>query len=215
MRLVVMIKFFKIINTKHIFIWSVVSVLFFTCLYAMCYDEEFTTWIETYYKPPTNKIMYMTDLFDNISVNNGNDKVVHKQQFVDIPIFKENDIVYILHKHDSRSSSSDAEKLRRDIYDLTYSVSKGDSKGLLRHEFVNIPLNMKYIGDYVSPNAQKLNYTLIAQNKKYKFGILDRLYFSTITQATVGYGDVVPASKRVRVLAGLQAFSTLVILSLQ
>ena len=41
---------------------------------------------------------------------------------------------------------------------------------------------------------------------------LRRLYFSIITQTTIGYGDVVPNSEKTRFIAGLQAFSTLLLI---
>ena len=40
----------------------------------------------------------------------------------------------------------------------------------------------------------------------------DRLYYSVITQTTLGTGDIFPASRKVRILAMLQAMSTIFIL---
>ena len=40
---------------------------------------------------------------------------------------------------------------------------------------------------------------------------LEKLWFSTVTQSTVGYGDIYPKTMKTRLLAGIQIFSTLAI----
>lgn len=44
-----------------------------------------------------------------------------------------------------------------------------------------------------------------------KSSYFDKLYLSIITQATIGFGDVTPASKMAKTLVMLQALSTIVV----
>ncbi len=224
-----MFIFAKVEQKFRILIMTFVSIVVFTIIYWFCDNEEFITWIGSYYQSPTESIMYLTDLFNKLhkgepergdmkkekKVINGKHSITRKT-FVDIPIYKDHDdkVIYILPEHNERTMTDKAITMRKNIFDLLNNSSNDDKGFMSRSIFVGLPLNMKYIGNYVSPYKQKLNYTNIAANKNYKFSLLDRLYFSTITQATIGFGDVVPASKRVRVLATLQALSTLLIVAL-
>ena len=200
-------------------IWLILlSIAVFTTIYAFCDDEELITWIGGYYKAPTVRLIYLTDLFRKSAVSvkgvKNDWKMMPRDVFTDLPIFKDDKgEVYILREHDARTITEDAKRLREDVFDIL--DDKGDNKrGVIPQSvFVDIPLNMSMIGKYVSPDEKKLNYTEIAADKSYKFSLLDRLYFSTITQTTIGFGDVVPASRRVRMLAMLQAFCTLLIVA--
>lgn len=194
-----------------------------------CNDEEFITWIGSYYQAPSMRIAYLNDIYDRLKIGKNGDKemgkkvagMLSRKDFMGLPIFKESgtggmkggDIIYILREHDVRTRSQEAVQLRSDLFDIL--DNKGDQiMGYIpRNVFISIPVNMKYIGKYVSPSSEKINYTEIAANKNYKFGFIDRLYFSVITQSTVGFGDVVPASRRVRIIATLQALSTLLIVA--
>ena len=198
---------------------TAISMLVFAAIYSFCDDEEFITWIGSYYQAPTVRIMYLTDLFNKFVEKKDGVGMVSRKTFVGLPIFKDNkDIIYVLPQHDVRTRTRDAIKLREDIFDIMDNregEGKDNLRGFIkRSTFIGMPLNMRFIGQYTSPSAGKLNYTKIAEDKNYKFGVLDRLYFSVITQSTIGFGDVVPASRRVRLLAALQAVSTLVIVAL-
>lgn len=228
-----MISFLSILKKDkrvRLVFMTLLSIVIFTLIYLYCNDEEFITWIGSYYQAPTERIAYLNDLFDRMKVGKKGDRdggvkvagMMSKKAFMDLPIFKETgkrgkfgvgDIIYILREHDVRTKSQSAVELRSNIFDVL--DNKGDNMmGYIpRDVFISLPVNMKYIGKYVSPDAGKINYTEIAANKNYKFGFIDRLYFSVIIQSTVGFGDVVPASRRVRIIATLQALSTLLIVA--
>lgn len=218
-----MLTFMKTVDKKmQMLLVTLLSIIIFSILYSFCDDEEFTSWIGSYYKAPTPRLMYLTDLFDKLAgdvpVAKSDEKMISRKRFVEIPIFKgEGDGIYILKKHNDISLGSDAVRLRENIFDIMderETEMLGTVRGhIKRSTFVGIPVDMKYIGDYVSPHIKKLDYTEIAADKHYRFGFVDRLYFSIITQSTIGFGDVVPASTRVRLLAGLQALCTLIIVS--
>lgn len=202
-------------------IFTLISIVVFAVIYSFCDDEEFITWIGSYYQEPTVRLMYLTDVFRKLAKNIGGvgdrkgEKMLARKDFIELPIFKDKKgEVYILKEHDVRTLSEDAKRLREDIFDI--SDNKGDDRRgfISKSVFVGLPLDTKYIGKYVSPHERKLNYTEIAANKNYKFGLLDRFYFSVITQSTIGFGDVVPASRRVRTIAMCQALCTLLIVGL-
>ena len=54
----------------------------------------------------------------------------------------------------------------------------------------------------------------IHKNSEGKLSYLDLLYFSVISQSTIGYGDIVPRSNLSRFIVILQVFTTLAILEL-
>lgn len=215
-----MFVFLKSIDKRfRALIITAISILVFAAAYSFCNDEEFITWIGSYYQAPTVRIMYLTDLFNKVGEKKNGGDMMSRKTFLGLPIFKDDeDVIYVLRGHDVRTRTERAKKLREDIFDVMDNKEgegKDNVRGFIRRStFIGLPLNMKLIGQYASPSAGKLNYTEIAENKNYKFGLLDRLYFSVITQSTIGFGDVVPASRRVRLLAALQAVSTLVIVFL-
>ena len=65
--------------------------------------------------------------------------------------------------------------------------------------------NIKIPNDLVLPFDGTLNMG------KAVVDYFDRLYFSVITQTTLGYGDIFPASRKVRIISMFQALSTVLI----
>lgn len=60
-------------------------------------------------------------------------------------------------------------------------------------------------------------YTVLSTNTREDFNkmtnFLDFLYYSIMTQSTVGYGDITPNSNKVRILSALQALTTVLLIS--
>lgn len=218
-----MFQFFHSVNKRfRMLMMALLSVFVFTVIYSFCDDEEFTSWITSFYESPTVRVMYLTDVFDKLghkidsNVLVGQDKMISRKDFVDhLPIYKDHlGEVYILKEHNEKTLGEDSRRLRGDIFDISDNVGD-DVRGYIpKAVFVKMPLNTKYVGNYRSPQRGDLNYSEIAKNNQYAFGFWDRLYFSFITQSTIGFGDVVPASRRVRMIAMCQALCTLLIVGL-
>lgn len=66
--------------------------------------------------------------------------------------------------------------------------------------------------------TQSHEYNIFSQNKTNNFDKMTRftdyLYYSIITQSTIGYGDITPNSYKVRFISALQALSTILLISI-
>ena len=88
------------------------------------------------------------------------------------------------------------------IYTIIY-------KNLNYKEFVN-----KYSPVLPTNNANTLDISNESLQPK-KMNWLDSLYFSLITQATIGYGDIVPRSKRAKIIVITQVLFSFLIISIE
>lgn len=61
-------------------------------------------------------------------------------------------------------------------------------------------------------NFFTLNNYVYNKNGLNVYNYFDRLYFSIITQTTIGFGDIYPATRELRFIVSLQALSTIFLL---
>ena len=158
---------------------TLLSIGMFTIIYMFCNDEEFITWIGSYYQAPSERIAYLNDLFDKLKIGKDGDRakggkvagMMSRKAFMNLPIFKERgkggetgvgEVIYILREHDVRTKSQEAVELRSDLFDVLDDRGGKIMGYIPRNVFISLPVNMKYIGKYVSPQAGKINYTEIA-----------------------------------------------------
>ena len=64
-----------------------------------------------------------------------------------------------------------------------------------------------YLIDYYSSE----NVFFIRDENEYKITFWEAIYFTIITQSTIGYGDIVPKSPITRLLVTFQALSTILL----
>lgn len=55
------------------------------------------------------------------------------------------------------------------------------------------------------------NIFLIRDSNQHKISFWEAIYFTIITQSTIGYGDIVPKSPLTRFLVSFQALSTIIL----
>ncbi len=88
-----------------------------------------------------------------------------------------------------------------------FNIYAGDNKMSL-DEFTSLPF--KY--DLYHVTDPKLLHSISMSSRYTVSDYFDRLYFSAITQTTVGYGDIFPANRTLRFFTMLQALSTIFII---
>ena len=96
-------------------------------------------------------------------------------------------------------------RMRTDIYDAFTKDNDMDFK-----IFREIPINIENYNINV-PDDLEIPFDGTLNLGSAVTDYFDRLYFSVVTQTTLGYGDIFPASRKVRIITMLQALSTLAI----
>lgn len=92
---------------------------------------------------------------------------------------------------------------------IYYSLSKTDDFSIKNEPVLPIYTNNTNNKDTITDNQKTQNKTN-SNNLNY----FDLLYFSVITQTTIGYGEIVPKSRRCRLIVIAQVFTSLAILEL-
>jgi hypothetical protein len=196
--------FYSTLTSRKIW-YTIFCIFFFSLIYLSCKDKEFAGWLNSEGKHYTvnDKKKYL--LFKKYS---DNDKTLTKDEFIKMPIFKIHN-KYVLETLVGKNFNPiETVKTRQDLFDAFATDAKLDFK-----DFRNMPveatkLNINIPQDLVLPFDGTLNLGNAVTD------YFDRLYFSIVTQTTLGYGDIFPASRKVRIIAMLQALSTIAIVIL-
>lgn len=189
-------------NFKKVY-YVIFMILIFSLLYTFFSNEDFAGWIEVSNNPYffIDKFKIKFYVFSEYSKKYKN--FITKDEFMKIPIMKLGNYLHVLNKN-NKETLKDKNKKIKEIFFNIYAI---DNK-LSLDEFTNLPF--KY--DLYDIKTDKVS-KLLAMSTKYSVSdYFDRLYFSIITQTTVGYGDIFPANRLLRFLTMLQALSTIFII---
>ena len=196
------ILFFTKNNFKKIY-YVIFMILIFSLLYTFFSNEDFAGWIEVSNNPYffIDKFKIKFYVFTEYSKKYKN--FITKDEFMKIPIMKLGNYLHILNKNNKKKLKDKNKKIKEIFFNI-YAI---DNK-LSLDEFTSLPF--KY--DLYDIKTDKIS-KLLAMSTKYSVSdYFDRLYFSIITQTTVGYGDIFPANRLLRILTMLQALSTIFII---
>ena len=174
---------------------SLLSIIIFSLVYYLfCRDDEFSGIVELIYKK--NKIKYLDSIFNKFSEN----KIfATKDKFAKIPLKQyEGDIIY-----DYKEKPNN--KINNDIFDIYDRQNDGK---ITKSTFETLPIQYDPefldINDMISgPRTNKL----FVQFEKWFY----YLYYSTVTQAGLGYGDIIPITLKTRFFALSQIIISLII----
>lgn len=94
------------------------------------------------------------------------------------------------------------------------SINKivSDKKGFQVQVFINILLGLIVGFASIYYNLFNLNHNNLALSNLHTFGIIDSLYFSIVTFATVGYGDIAPSSHISRLFCSAEILISIFVL---
>ena len=184
------------------FFYTISCIIFYSLIYLSCKNKEFAGWLNSEGKHYTINDKKKYVLFKKYS---DDDKVINKDNFVKMPIYKIHNKFVLENLTTKNFNPVETVKTRMDLFDAFSQNGKLDFK-----QFRNIPIsaekfNIKVPDNLVLPFDGTLNMG------KAVIDYFDRLYFSVITQTTLGYGDIFPASRKVRIISMFQALSTVLI----
>ena len=184
------------------FFYTIFCIIFYSLIYLSCKNKEFAGWLNSEGKHYTVNDKKKYVLFKKYSED---DKIISKDNFVKMPIYKIHNKFVLENLTNKNFNPVETVKTRMDLFDAFSQKGKLDFK-----QFRNIPIsaekfNIKVPNDLVLPFDGTLNMGRAVVD------YFDRLYFSVITQTTLGYGDIFPASRKVRIISMLQALSTVLI----
>lgn len=175
---------------------SLISIIIFSLIYYLfCRDDEFSGIVELIYKK--NKIKFLDSIFNKFSQN----KIfITKDEFAKIPLKQYEGNIIFDYKEKSNSNFNDN---IFDIYDR-----QNDNK-ITKSTFETLPIQYDPefldINDMVSgPRKNKL---FVEFEKWFYY-----LYYATVTQAGLGYGDIIPITLKTRFFALSQIIVSLVII---
>ena len=151
-------------------------IMFFSITYMLCADSEFAGWISSVENKYTGSELKKLQVFRQYAKHK---YFITKDEFLEIPIYKINKSFII--KPSKNSPNQKHDSIRRVIYDL-YALKEKNTmtiKQFLKIPFsvANIKLDKKY---KLEESAITLQKGRIVKN------YFDRLYFSAVTQTTLG-----------------------------
>lgn len=172
------------LNTNKItkkFVASFYCAFFFSFIYSLFSNNNFIIYHHKINKKKAR--IYLEQIFNKYQQNGS----INENIFMNLPFDKYNNNVYI--KWGDKVNLKLNKKLFS-FYDAT------NDKKLSKKEFLEIPI------DY---SRQKLNTGEFNDIKHfYDNDYLNRLYFSIVTQFTIGYGDIVPISNILKLIVMCQ-----------
>jgi hypothetical protein len=191
-------KYLLLKSTKSIpekFCLSLLSIIIFSLVYYLfCRDEEFSGIVELIYKK--NKIKYLDSIFNKFSKN----KIfITKDEFSKIPLKQyEGDIIYDYNEKPNN-------KINNEIFDIYDRQNDGK---ITKSTFKTLPI--QYDPEFLDIND------MVSGSRKNKFFIefekwFYYLYYATVTQAGLGYGDIIPITLKTRFFALSQIIISLII----
>ena len=194
----------KFIKTSH-FIKLVVMVsliFFFSIIYSWFPDEGFVGWVnisdDSMYKSATYRY------FTFLKYNGTGDDLMDLQTFMKIPMAI---ISTSGHLAVFKAPTSTTEQYNRsgEQEKLFYMYAKKNNM-ITINEFISIPFII------MSPSMEKVSPKIIMTQRLAVQNWFDRLYYSVITQSAIGFGDIFPGTRMLRLVTMLQAVSTLIVL---
>jgi hypothetical protein len=175
---------------------SFLSIVIFSLVYYLfCRDDEFSGIVELIYKK--NKIKYFDSIFNKFSQN----KIfITKDEFAKIPLVQyEGKIIFDYKEKPNK-------KINNDIFDIYDRQNDGK---IIKSTFETLPI--QYDPEFLDINDMvirpKTNKSFVEFEKWFYY-----LYYSTVTQAGLGYGDIIPITLKTRFFALLQIIVSLVII---
>ena len=177
-------------------------IILFSIIYMFFDNDNFSGWINVNVKHFEENDNRKRKIFYKYAVKHRD--FMTEEEFIGLPMRKIGNHLYIFGKHAKDSKSLENAKIRKILYDI-YSL---DQK-LILSNFIRIPFSTYY---FKFPFTEDIP-NIIEQSKRYAVeDYFDRLYFSVVTQTTLGYGDIFPADKMLRLVAMLQALTTIFII---
>lgn len=160
---------------------SIFSALFFSFIYSLFNNNNFIIYHHQINQKKAK--IYLEQIFNKYQQNG----FINQNIFMNLPFEKYNQTVYI------KWGRKVNHKLNKELfafYDAT------NNKKLSKKEFLEIPINY---------SRQKFNTGEFDDIKLfYDNDYLNRLYFSVVTQFTIGYGDIVPISNILKLIVMFQ-----------
>jgi hypothetical protein len=186
---------------------KILYVLFMIFLFSIIYtffpNDDFAGWIEISNNPLSyiNKYRIKFNVFSKYSKEYKN--FITLSEFMNIPIIKVNNYLHVINDKSEETETDENKKIKT----VLFNIYAADNKMSL-DEFTSLPF--KY--DLYHITDPKLLRSINMSTKYSVSDYFDRLYYSAITQTTVGYGDIFPASRMLRIFSMLQALSTIFII---
>jgi len=182
--------------------YAISCIVFFTFMYYTCADKEFAGWINSVSRIYTKDDKIKYSIYKKYN-SNKNLKYISLKDFMNIPIQQKEREFYYSHKY-----NLDNQPINRIIFNV-YDNNNNGKIDLVT--FLNLPIKTELLTNIKTAKIE------FPYDSKIVMGpavatFFDRLYFSIVTQTTLGTGDIFPASRKVRVLSMLQALSTIFIL---
>ncbi len=181
--------------------YAIGCIIFFTFMYFTCDDKEFAGFLNSEARIYTKEDKIKYALFKKYK--NKKNNYITLIEFLNIPIIVKNNIYYYSKKYDL-----DNQEINRVIFN---SYDKNNNGKIDLQAFLDLPIRTDLI-THINTNKIEFPYDSKIVMGQSVATFFDRLYYSVVTQTTLGTGDIFPASRKVRILSMLQAMSTIFIL---
>ena len=185
----------------------VLSVFIFSLIYSTCEDNEFAGWVNSTSNDLLKEDRYLSIFFSKVTKGK---KFMDLNTFLKLPIYKDNKKWFILNKKNNKTDSNISKKNKYNLFN-TYKSSDGY---ISEANFLGISISINNIKKYKIPYDVTFPSSFNAPDGSAVHDYFDRLYFSFVTQALLGYGDIFPISKRTRIISLSQSVLSIFILYL-
>lgn len=191
-------------STYNKLIFMILMIFIFSIIYTFFNNQDFAGWVNVNVRSFPEDIKKKIRMFYIFS--NKYRTFMTKEEFISIPIIKINNELYILRK---KIEGIDTKK-NKQMMEILFETFSSNNK-LHLDNFLDIPFKIE-LYKYNINNLNEIPYQIILTNKYAVRDYFDRLYYSVIIQTSIGFGDIFPANRRLRLVTMLQAFSTIFIL---
>ena len=181
--------------------YAVGCIIFFTFMYYTCNNREFAGWINSEARVYTDEDKLKYSIYKKYKTDKKN--YITLIEFLNIPITVKNNIYYYSNKYDL-----DKQIINRILFN---SYDNNNNGKIHLRSFLDLPIKTDLL-THIKTNKIEFPYDSKIVMGPAVATFFDRLYFSIVTQTTLGMGDIFPASRKVRILTMLQAMSTIFIL---
>jgi len=192
-------------NNKMVkkFFLLVVTSIIFSFIYNFVPNNEFGTWVSSDAVKYNLGYQFLNYMFNKYADNRNQ---ITKDRLLQMPIYRHpvDGKIHLLSEGNEVTDASRSIKLKEELYDVYRNKD-----GVITSEiFLKMPFSIEHI-----PSEKILSVVPHKYYEKYYkspvHNYKDKLYFSIVTQALLGYGDIVPASDRVRFLVIVQTLFSL------